>query len=123
VQEAVGIEADDPTARRELFQQESGALLFVVRIDHAEDLGAARGQLDPRGVRPPGQGGGHRASRHRACSGCAPPSPIGPVAGCPVEPTTRTPCSSRIRRYRRAIVCSETPRTSAIRLNGMRPSR
>ena len=37
-------------------------------------------------------------------------------------PTTRTPWSSRILRYRRAMVCSDVPRTSAIRLNETRPS-
>ena len=63
MQEAKGLQGDDPTARRELFQQKCGASLLVVRIDHAGDLGAARGQLDPTGVRPFGQRGGHRCRR------------------------------------------------------------
>ncbi len=70
VQDRVRGDLYHPAAAGQPAQEQGVALLRRARLHHAADLGAARGQANPAGVRPAGQGIGERIGAARGGRGC-----------------------------------------------------
>ena len=77
MQDRVRADLNDAAAAGQPAQEQGVALFLGAGLDRADDLGPARGEMDPPGVGPARQGFGDRVGT--AGSGLQPEKPVGPA--------------------------------------------